>query len=111
MLTTYDLPYRYWTDAILLLLKDTDERLESSNKEKKDVRSKLLHAEKVAAEWKNRVSKVEEDNTKVRRVLEQSMTRLNRMSMESDYLVERYTIFDCIIHISLLLSKLDVLMQ
>ncbi|XP_020882531.1 golgin candidate 3 isoform X2 [Arabidopsis lyrata subsp. lyrata] len=70
-------------------LKDSDERLESSNKEKEDVTSKLLHAEKVAAEWKNRVSKVEEDNAKVRRVLEQSMTRLNRMSMESDYLVDR----------------------
>ncbi|ANM65127.1 GRIP-related ARF-binding domain-containing protein 1 [Arabidopsis thaliana] len=70
-------------------LKDSDERLESSNKEKEDVTSKLLHAEKVAAEWKNRVTKVEEDNAKVRRVLEQSMTRLNRMSMESDYLVDR----------------------
>ncbi|KAG2252469.1 hypothetical protein Bca4012_100030 [Brassica carinata] len=70
-------------------LKDADERLESSNKEKKDITSKLLQAEKVAAEWKNRVSKVEEDNAKVRRVLEQSMTRLNRMSMESDNLVDR----------------------
>ncbi|CAH2063217.1 unnamed protein product [Thlaspi arvense] len=70
-------------------LKDADERLESSNKEKEDVTSKLLHAERVAAEWKNRVSKVEEDNAKVRRVLEQSMTRLNRMSIESDYLVDR----------------------
>ncbi|KAL0724580.1 hypothetical protein Bca4012_039179 [Brassica carinata] len=70
-------------------LKDADERLESSNKEKEDITSKLLQAEKVAAEWKNRVSKVEEDNAKVRRVLEQSMTRLNRMSMESDNLVDR----------------------
>jgi len=73
-----------------MLLKDADERLESSNKEKEDITSKLLQAEKVAAEWKNRVSKVEEDNAKVRRVLEQSMTRLNRMSMESDNLVDRY---------------------
>ncbi|CAN7128815.1 unnamed protein product [Brassica rapa subsp. narinosa] len=70
-------------------LKDADERLESSNKEKEDITSKLLQAEKVASEWKNRVSKVEEDNAKVRRVLEQSMTRLNRMSMESDNLVDR----------------------
>ncbi|CAN6935800.1 unnamed protein product [Brassica oleracea] len=70
-------------------LKDADERLESSNKEKEDITSKLLQAEKVAAEWKNRVSKVEEDNAKVRCVLEQSMTRLNRMSMESDNLVDR----------------------
>lgn len=79
----------YLSDAILRLLKDSDERLESSNKEKEDITSKLLYAEKVAAEWKNRVSKVEEDNAKVRRGLEQSMTRLNRMSMESDYLVDR----------------------
>ncbi|KAF8092433.1 hypothetical protein N665_0415s0052 [Sinapis alba] len=71
-------------------LKDAGDRLESSNKEKEDITSKLLQAEKVAAEWKNRVSKVEEDNAKVRCVLEQSMTRLNRMSMESDYLVDRF---------------------
>ncbi|KAF8108521.1 hypothetical protein N665_0108s0056 [Sinapis alba] len=70
-------------------LKDADERLKSSNKEKEDLTAKLLQAEKVAAEWKNRVSKVEEDNAKVRRVLEQSMTRLNRMSVESDNLVDR----------------------
>ncbi|CDY52011.1 BnaC06g42910D [Brassica napus] len=70
-------------------LKDADERLESSDREKEDITSKLLQAEKVAAEWKNRVTKVEEDNAKVRRVLEQSMTRLNRMSMESDNLVDR----------------------
>ncbi|CAG7866158.1 unnamed protein product [Brassica rapa] len=70
-------------------LRDADERLESSNKEKEDLTAKLVQAEKVAAEWKNRVSKVEEDNAKVRRVLEQSMTRLNRMSVESDNLVDR----------------------
>ncbi|KAL0866137.1 hypothetical protein Bca101_045255 [Brassica carinata] len=70
-------------------LKDADERLESLDKEKEDITSKLLQAEKAAVEWKNRVSKVEEDNAKVRRVLEQSMTRLNRMSMESDNLVDR----------------------
>lgn len=70
-------------------LKDADERLESSNKEKGDLTAKLVQAEKVAAEWKSRVSKVEEDNAKVRRVLEQSMTRLNRMSVESDNLVDR----------------------
>ncbi|CAA7023078.1 unnamed protein product [Microthlaspi erraticum] len=70
-------------------LKDADERLEYSNKEKEEVTSKLVQAEKVAAEWKNRVSKVEEDNAKVRRVLEQSMTRLNRMSVDSEYLVDR----------------------
>ncbi|CAA7016884.1 unnamed protein product [Microthlaspi erraticum] len=70
-------------------LQDVNERLESSKKDKEEVISKLLHAENIAAEWKNRVSKVEEDNAKVRRVLEQSMTRLNRMSVDSDHLVDR----------------------
>ncbi|KAG2258828.1 hypothetical protein Bca52824_078122 [Brassica carinata] len=56
-------------------LKDADERLESSNKEKEDLTAKLVQAKKVAAEWKNRVSK-------------QSMTRLNRMSVESDNLLD-----------------------
>ena len=40
-------------------------------------------------EWKSRVNKVEEDNVKLRRALEQSMTRLNRMSVDSDFLVDR----------------------
>ena len=106
-----DLPYPYRSHAILMLLKDADERLESSNKEKEDITYKLLQAEKVAVEWKNRVSKVEEDNAKVRRVLEQSMTRLNRMSMESDNLVDRYTNYHIIQIFSILQSELDVLMQ
>ncbi|KFK37397.1 hypothetical protein AALP_AA4G251800 [Arabis alpina] len=74
---------------LLARLKDVDEKLEESKKEKEEVTSKLLQAETIAAEWKNRVTKVEEDNAKVRRVLEQSMTRLNRMSMDSDFLVDR----------------------
>lgn len=41
------------------------------------------------AEGKSRVNKVEEDNAKLRRALEQSMTRLNRMSLDSDYFVDR----------------------
>ena len=40
-------------------------------------------------EWRSRVSKLEDDNAKLRKVLEQSMTRLNRMSIDSDYLVDR----------------------
>lgn len=38
---------------------------------------------------KNRVKKLEEDNEKLRRALEQSMSRLNRMSVDSDFLVDR----------------------
>ena len=51
--------------------------------------AKLSQSEKMLEEWKSRVNKLEEDNSKVRRALEQSMTRLNRMSMDSDYLVDR----------------------
>lgn len=40
-------------------------------------------------EGKSRVNKLEEDNMKLRRALEQSMIRLNRMSMDSDYFVDR----------------------
>ena len=35
------------------------------------------------------MNKLEEDNAKLRRAVEQSMSRLNRMSMDSDYLVDR----------------------
>ena len=51
--------------------------------------AKLSQSEKMLEEWKSRVNKLEEDNAKVRRALEQSMTRLNRMSVDSDYLVDR----------------------
>lgn len=50
---------------------------------------KLSQTERMLAEGKARVNKLEEDNGKLRRALEQSMTRLNRMSMDSDYLVDR----------------------
>lgn len=43
----------------------------------------------MVAEWNNRVNKLEEDNAKLRRALEQSMTSLNRMSVDSDFLVDR----------------------
>ena len=51
--------------------------------------AKLSQSEKMLEEWKSRVNKLEEDNAKVRRALEQSMTRLNRMSVDSDFLVDR----------------------
>lgn len=55
--------------------------------------SKLSQAEKIVVDWKNRVNKLEEDNAKLRRAVEQSMTRLNRMSIDSDYLVDRLVCF------------------
>lgn len=71
------------------LLKDADQRAEVSKEEKEEILAKLSQSEKMLEEWKSRVNKLEEDNAKVRRALEQSMTRLNRMSMDSDYLVDR----------------------
>ncbi|GLT60638.1 hypothetical protein SLA2020_333960 [Shorea laevis] len=71
------------------LLRDADEHEELSKREKEEILAKLSHAERILAEGKTRVNKLEEDNAKLRRALEQSMTRLNRMSMDSDYLVDR----------------------
>lgn len=71
------------------LLRDADEREELSKREKEEILTKLSHAERILAEGKARVNKLEEDNSKLRRALEQSMTRLNRMSMDSDFLVDR----------------------
>ncbi|KAL5571504.1 hypothetical protein UlMin_021101 [Ulmus minor] len=71
------------------LLKNADHQTEVSNKEKEEIMSKLLHAERTLTDWKSRVNKLEEDNAKLRRALEQSMTRLNRMSVDSDFLVDR----------------------
>lgn len=69
--------------------QDADHQAEVSNAEKEEIVSKLSQAEKIVADWKIRVNKLEEDNAKLRRAVEQSMTRLNRMSIDSDYLVDR----------------------
>ena len=41
------------------------------------------------------MNKLEEDNAKLRRAVEQSVSRLNRMSMDSDYLVDRLACSVC----------------
>ncbi|XP_045790346.1 golgin candidate 3-like isoform X1 [Trifolium pratense] len=71
------------------LLKDADQRADASKTEKEEILAKLSQSEKAQIEWKSRVSKLEEDNARLRRAVEQSMTRLNRMSVDSDYLVDR----------------------
>lgn len=58
--------------------------------DKEEILAKLSEAERLLADGKSRVNKIEEDNAKLRRALEQSMTRLNRMSMDSDYFVDRF---------------------
>ncbi|XP_042504923.1 golgin candidate 3-like isoform X2 [Macadamia integrifolia] len=70
-------------------LKDANQHVEVSRQEKEEILGKLSQAERMISEGKHRVQKAEEDNTKLRRALEQSMSRLNRMSMDSNYFVDR----------------------
>lgn len=70
-------------------LKDAHQKAELTKSEKEEILTKLSQAERLLGEGKNRVKKLEEDNGKLRRALEQSMTRLNRMSLDSDYFVDR----------------------
>ncbi|KAA8516109.1 hypothetical protein F0562_019288 [Nyssa sinensis] len=71
------------------LLKDANQQAEISKRKKEEILAKVSQAERALVEGKNRVNKLEEDNVKLRRALEQSMTRLNRMSLDSDYFVDR----------------------
>ncbi|XP_030457283.1 golgin candidate 3-like [Syzygium oleosum] len=71
------------------LLDNAHKSAEVSRREKEDILDKLSQVERALIEGNNRVNKLEEDNAKLRRALEQSMTQLNRMSMDSDYLVDR----------------------
>ncbi|XP_072990030.1 golgin candidate 3-like isoform X2 [Typha latifolia] len=70
-------------------LKLANQGLEISRREKEDVVAKLSQAERMLAEGKRSIQKLEEDNSKLRRALEQSMTTLNRMSLDSDNYVDR----------------------
>ncbi|KAI3908926.1 hypothetical protein MKW98_021995 [Papaver atlanticum] len=71
------------------LLKDANQRIDTAKQEKDETLEKLSQTEMLLLEGKNRVHKLEEDNMKLRRALEQSMTRLNRMSVDSDFFVDR----------------------
>ncbi|KAJ6679755.1 MYOSIN HEAVY CHAIN - RELATED [Salix purpurea] len=71
------------------LLKEAEIGTQESKREKEEILAKLSEVERKFAEGKSRVNKLEEDNAKLRRAVEQSMSRLNRMSMDSDFLVDR----------------------
>ncbi|KAL3829700.1 hypothetical protein ACJIZ3_018502 [Penstemon smallii] len=71
------------------LLKEAHQQVDTSKREKEEILGKLTQAERMLGDGKNRVKKLEEDNEKLRRALEQSMSRLNRMSVDSDFLVDR----------------------
>ncbi|KAJ7525644.1 hypothetical protein O6H91_17G060200 [Diphasiastrum complanatum] len=62
---------------------------EDMRQEKKDVLEKLALAEQKLLVNHQRTQKLEEDVSRLRHALEQSLTRLNRMSSDSDYYVDR----------------------
>lgn len=70
-------------------LKAVNQGLEMSRREKEEVHAKLLQAERMLTEGRRTIKKLEEDNSKLRRALELNMTRLNRMSLDSDNYVDR----------------------
>ncbi|GER57411.1 Golgin candidate [Striga asiatica] len=70
-------------------LKEAHQQANVSKMEKEEILGRLSEAERTLADGKSRVKKLTEDNEKLRRALEQSMTRLNRMSVDSDFLVDR----------------------
>ncbi|CAI8607609.1 unnamed protein product [Vicia faba] len=69
--------------------QDADQRADVSKAEKEEILVKLSLYEEAQTELKSRVRMLEDDNSRLRRAVEQSMTRLNRMSVDSDYLVDR----------------------
>lgn len=81
----------------IFFLQDADQQAEVSKREKEEILVKLSQIEKTMAEGKGRVNKLEEDNAKLRRALEQSMTRLNRMSVDSDFLVDRFACLESLL--------------
>ena len=76
-------------EIVFCFHQDAHQQVEISQKEKEDILEKLSQADRTLAEGRNRVNKLEEDNAKLRRALEQNMSRINRMSVDSDFLVDR----------------------
>ncbi|XP_066331459.1 golgin candidate 4-like isoform X2 [Miscanthus floridulus] len=70
-------------------LKVANQTIEISTREKEDIATKLSQAERMLADGKRSMQKLEDDNSRLRRALEQSMTTVNRMSLDSDNSVDR----------------------
>uniref|UniRef100_A0A453RVK1 Uncharacterized protein n=1 Tax=Aegilops tauschii subsp. strangulata TaxID=200361 RepID=A0A453RVK1_AEGTS len=70
-------------------LKVANQGIEISRREKDEVVAKLSQAEKMLADGKRSLQKLEDDNSRLRHALEQSMTTVNRMSLDSDNSVDR----------------------
>ncbi|XP_066352220.1 golgin candidate 4-like isoform X2 [Miscanthus floridulus] len=70
-------------------LKVANQTIEISRREKEDIATKLSQAERMLVDGKRSMQKFEDDNSRLRRALEQSMTTVNRMSLDSDNSVDR----------------------
>jgi len=66
-----------------------NQAIEISRREKDQTVAKLSQAERMLADGKRSMQKLEDDNSRLRRALEQSMTTVNRMSLDSDNSVDR----------------------
>ncbi|KAK8958810.1 Golgin candidate 4 [Platanthera guangdongensis] len=71
------------------LLNVANQCLEISKRENEEINARLSQTERLLSESRRSLHKLEEDNTKLRHALEQSMTTLNRMSLDSDNYVDR----------------------
>ncbi|KAK9121507.1 hypothetical protein Syun_019124 [Stephania yunnanensis] len=70
-------------------LKDANGMVEMLKEEREGLLVKFSQAEQMVSEGKRTVLKLEADNSRLRQALEQSISRLNRMSTDSDYFVDR----------------------
>ncbi|CAK9201943.1 unnamed protein product [Sphagnum troendelagicum] len=70
-------------------LSIANKAIEMKNKEINEAVEKLKMAELRKQEWEQNSRKLEEDVPRLRQALEQSITRLNRMSSDSDFYVDR----------------------
>lgn len=66
-----------------------NQAIEISRREKDQTVAKLSQAERMLVDGKRSMLKLEDDNSRLRRALEQSMTTVNRMSLDSDNSVDR----------------------
>jgi hypothetical protein len=73
----------------ILFMQVANETIEVSRREKEEVATKLSQVERMVVDGKRSMQKLEDDNSRLRRALEQSMTTVNRMSLDSDNSVDR----------------------
>ena len=78
---------------VIVFMQVANQAIEISRREKEEVAARLSQVEGMLADGKLSMQKLENDNSRLRRALEQSMTTLNRMSLDSDNSVDRCGVF------------------